>query len=215
MRNDDGTNNAADPSTAAPKLYNSTAFHSSTYNRRSLLSTFLMGLTASLSSSLVIDTQPASAAPPFAIMAEELGYFPVQSRADPNITLFVPKRVQRQSTQQAIDLARYMADKGTVVYTAYWCPHCARQRELFGREAWSMISSVECAPRGWQNKASMCISKQIDGYPTWIIPSKRVVSGERSLADLAKVVGYKGFDESLESNVPPLVGQSCAFPKSK
>ena len=48
----------------------------------------------------------ANAAPPFAIMAEELGYFPVYDKQGG--VIYVPKRVARESSPQAIDLANHL-----------------------------------------------------------------------------------------------------------
>ena len=162
---------------------------------------FLAWATATLISSLVI---PASAAPPIAVIAEELGYFPVTNTK--NETVYIPKRIKRSSTPQAIALAQRLRDKKAVVYTAYWCPHCARQKELFGREAWELLTNVECSSKGYNAQPQLCT--QIDGFPSWQI-GKQSISGERSLAVLAEAVGFKGFDESKEPDTPPLVGSKC------
>lgn len=52
------------------------------------------------------DLRVASAAPPIAIIAEELGYFPVTNRHGK--TTYVPARVKRSSTDQAVLLAKYL-----------------------------------------------------------------------------------------------------------
>jgi len=155
----------------------------------------------------------AHAAPPISIIAEELGYFPVTNSK--NETVYIPRRVRRASSPQAQDLAQALSEAGAVIYTAYWCPHCARQKELFGREAWQSIRNVECSPKGYNSQPTLCLAKQVDGYPTWIIPSKnkngkpQEISGERPLSELAKAVGFRGFREELEENVPPPLGSSA------
>ena len=146
----------------------------------------------------------AAAAPPFAVIAEELGYFPVQKREGQ--VMYIPKKVQRKSTDQAIELAKLMSEKGITMYGAYWCPHCSRQKELFGQEAWSYISYVECAPKGYGFRG---ICKNIDGYPTFQNKRRNVnFSGERPLEYFAQQVGLKTFDPSLEDAVP-MVGTAC------
>ena len=67
---------------------------------------------ASSSSFLVSTLRPsdASAAPPIAIIAEELGYFPVTNKS--GRTVYVPARVKRKSTDQAIALAQHLAKVG-------------------------------------------------------------------------------------------------------
>lgn len=155
-------------------------------------------------------TTQASAAPPISIIAEELGYFPVTN--EKGQTLYVPKRIKRDSSEQAIALAQHLAKTKTRMYEAYWCPHCARQRELFGKQAWALIDHVECAPKGYGAQPKLC--SKIDGYPTWKIKGKEV-GGERPLSDLAKESGFPGvFDEALEENVPPPLGSgTCQLPK--
>jgi hypothetical protein len=156
-------------------------------------------------SAWILGEQSANAAPPIAIIAEELGYFPVQNKEGQ--VMYIPKKVQRKSTDQAIELAKAMKEKGITMYGAYWCPHCSRQKELFGQEAWGYINYVECSPKGYGFKGTC---KNVDGYPTFMDNKRgRVnVSGERPLDFLAQEVGFKEFDPSLEDLVP-MIGTSC------
>jgi glutaredoxin len=148
--------------------------------------------------------QPANAAPPIAVIAEELGYFPVQNKAGELV--YIPKKVKRTSTDQAIELAKMMREKGISMYGTYWCPHCSRQKDLFGKEAWTYINYVECSPKGYGFNG---ICKNVDGYPTFMDKRRKVdFSGERALEDLAKQVGFTSFDPSLEDQVP-MVGSAC------
>ena len=62
----------------------------------------------------------AHAAPPIAVIAEELGYFPV-TNAD-HETVCVPKCIKRESSKQAIQLARKLRDSGTVVAWLFCVP---------------------------------------------------------------------------------------------
>ena len=39
--------------------------------------------------------------------------------------------VTSESTSESIELAKYLKDKGVVKYSAYWCPNCLNQSELF------------------------------------------------------------------------------------
>ena len=45
------------------------------------------------------------------------------------------------------------------MYSAYWCPHCHEQKELFGKQASDQLKVVECAPDGENNQADLCRSK--------------------------------------------------------
>ena len=167
-----------------------------------------LGSLSLLAAAITLPTS-AQAAPPIAIIAEELGYFPVTNSQ--GTTVYVPKRIQRESSAQAMQLAQALQDQGAVIYTAYWCPHCARQKELFGRQAWSLIRrNVECAPQGYNAQPAVCVANKVDGYPTWVLKNGKRISGERPLSVLAKEIGYTGsFDEELEQNVPPPLGSSA------
>mmetsp|Transcript_22048 Transcript_22048/g.28367 ORF Transcript_22048/g.28367 Transcript_22048/m.28367 type:complete len:249 (+) Transcript_22048:58-804(+) len=143
---------------------------------------------------------PAYAVPPAYIIAEELGYFPVTNSVGD--TKYVSARVKRESTDQAKDLATYLSRQRWTMYGAFWCPHCQRQKEMFGREAWAMVNYVECDARGVDGKAAVCFGKGVNGFPTWK-KGDQTFSGEMPLENLAKKVGYKGnFDANLEPALP-------------
>jgi hypothetical protein len=163
---------------------------------------------------LAADT--ANAAPPISVIAEELGYFPVYNKAGD--VVYIPKRIKRSSTEQAIELAKQLQSKNIVMFGTYWCPHCARQKEVFGKEAWQYLTYVECSPKGYGYKAGLCPS-DVEGYPTFRDvsrggrKSKGLLdhSGEWSLEALAAQVGFASFDPLLEDGVP-LLGTACKLP---
>jgi len=182
----------------------------STNERRVVLKSFL---TAFLPVTLVLNPIKVLAAPPFAVISEELGFFPVTNSAGQTVN--IPAKVKRKSTDQSIRLAKHLKASKSIMYGAYWCPHCSHQRELFGREAWSYITYIECSPKGYGFDAVALSSKDIDGFPTWTFPNEKkkgttlTSSGEMPLERLAKLSGYKGsFDVALEGFVPDSSG-SC------
>ena len=71
------------------------------------------------------------AAPPIAIIAEEMGYLPVTNKEGG--TVYIPAKIKRSSTDQAIALANRLKSRGSLMYGAYWCSHCQNQKELFGK----------------------------------------------------------------------------------
>ena len=56
--------------------------------------------------------------------------------------------VTSESTKESIELAKYLNDNGVVKYSAYWCPNCLNQSELFGKQAYRELNVVECARDG-------------------------------------------------------------------
>ena len=178
-------------------------------------SEFIRQIFIATSAALIVNTNsPANAAPPFAIMAEEVGYFPVTDERTGQ-TVMVPAKAKRESTEQSIELAKYLQSSGAKMYGAFWCPHCQRQKELWGKEAWKYIDYVECSPKGYKSKYATCLDQKIDGYPTWKLGNGKYINGEMELIDIAKISGFlnkkkgRNFDASLETGVPPLGGGSC------
>ena len=168
----------------------------------------MVAATTVAATTTVFPSSPAFAAPPISVIAEELGYFPISNK-DGSVT-YVPKRVTRESTPQAVELAKRLQQKGVQMYGAYWCPHCSRQKELFGREAMTYLEYKECSPKGY-GFAGQC--RNVDGYPTFRSKNNKInFSGERSLEYFAQQVGFKEFDPSLEGEVP-MVGTACKLPK--
>ena len=77
------------------------------------------------------------------------------------------------------------------MYSAYWCPHCHDQKQLFGKQAVKELNIVECAKDGKNNKYEICQAKGIDGFPSWEI-NETIYSGTRDLNDLAIMSDYDG-----------------------
>jgi len=94
--------------------------------RSQFLRSFVVGLVAS-ATMLISDFKGlvptsasfvANAAPPIAIIAEELGYYPVTNRNGE--TIYVPKRVSRESSKQAVQLAERLSAENVVMVGTYW-----------------------------------------------------------------------------------------------
>ena len=97
--------------------------------------------------------------------------------------------VNSESTKESIELAKYLNDKGVVKYSAYWCPNCLNQSELFGKQAYKELNVVECANDGKNSKTQLCIDKNIQGFPTWEINGKLIL-GVLTLKELSNLTGY-------------------------
>ena len=97
--------------------------------------------------------------------------------------------VSSESTKESIELAKYLNDMGVVKYSAYWCPNCLNQSELFGKQAYRELNVVECARDGINSQTQLCIDKEIKGFPTWEINGKLFL-GVLSLNELSKLTGY-------------------------
>jgi uncharacterized membrane protein len=103
----------------------------------------------------------------------------------------VPPAVIASSPPEAIALAEHLSGSGAAMYSAYWCPHCHEQKELFGKQATAKLKVIECAPDGRNSQKALCDSKKIEGFPTWEINGKLDV-GVKPLAKLAQLSGFRG-----------------------
>jgi hypothetical protein len=62
--------------------------------------------------------------------------------------------------------AHCLTANGAKMYGAWWCPHCADEKHLFGR-AFTSVNYVECSPPGQRTQNDVCKQANIKGYPTW------------------------------------------------
>jgi uncharacterized membrane protein len=96
-----------------------------------------------------------------------------------------------KSGPSEIALAKHLKEVGAKKYSAWWCPHCYDQRQLFGREAFKTIAVVECDPTGENPDPTACQAAGVKSYPTWQIKGK-TYPGVMELSELAQVSGYAG-----------------------
>ena len=102
--------------------------------------------------------------------------------------------VTSESTKDSIKFAKFLKDNGVVKYSAYWCPNCLNQSELFGKQAYKELNVVECARDGKNSQTQLCIDKKIQGFPTWEI-NGNLILGILTLKELSKLTGYNFEDQ--------------------
>lgn len=88
----------------------------------------------------------------------------------------------------ATDLAKHLVASGVKFYGAYWCPHCADQKAMFGNAA-RYLPYVECDPRSPLGQPQVCMRAGVKVFPTWDIQGQRY-EGVRSLDELARLSGF-------------------------
>ena len=98
--------------------------------------------------------------------------------------------VTSESTKETIKFAKYLKDSGVIKYSAYWCPNCLTQSELFGKQAYKELNVVECANDGKNSQTQLCIDKKIKGFPSWEINGK-IILGVLTLRELSILTGYE------------------------
>ena len=99
-------------------------------------------------------------------------------------------KVTSESTSESISFAKYLKNKGVIKYSAYWCPNCLQQSELFGKQAYKELNVIECSRDGKNIQTQLCIDKQIRGFPSWEINGE-IILGVKTLKELSNLTGYK------------------------
>ena len=99
--------------------------------------------------------------------------------------------ITTKSSKQKIDFAKFLNENKIIMYSAYWCPHCHDQKQLFGKKAAEELTIIECAKDGINNQYELCGQKGIEGFPSWEI-NNNIYSGTRDLQELANMTGYMG-----------------------
>lgn len=90
------------------------------------------------------------------------------------------------STQPGIydTFAKCLTEKGAKFYGAFWCPHCQKQKALFGKSE-KYVPYVECSTPNGQGMLPICQEHKIEGFPTWVFTDGSRLTGETSLQSLA------------------------------
>jgi hypothetical protein len=93
------------------------------------------------------------------------------------------KRASRLDT-----FAQCLSAKQAKMYGAYWCSHCADQKEIFGR-SFRYIAYVECGVPGSRDEAKSCIDAGVKHFPTWQFGDGERREGTQPLQALGEKTG--------------------------
>ncbi|OGI72934.1 hypothetical protein A3D42_01645 [Candidatus Nomurabacteria bacterium RIFCSPHIGHO2_02_FULL_41_18] len=86
------------------------------------------------------------------------------------------------------EFAQCLSDKGAKFYGAFWCPHCANQKKMFGSSQ-KFLPYIECSNPAGSAQLPICTEKGINTYPTWEFADGSRLSGEIPMAQLAEKTG--------------------------
>jgi thiol-disulfide isomerase/thioredoxin len=111
------------------------------------------------------------------------------SAAPTPATLGRPPPVAADSTPRALKTARALRRNKAVMYGAYWCGFCNRERQELGREAMAMVEYVECDARGEGGDPNRCADADVSAFPTWVLANGKRSEGARGLTGLEGLVG--------------------------
>jgi hypothetical protein len=87
--------------------------------------------------------------------------------------------------------AKCLSSKGARMYGAWWCPHCADQKEEFGY-GFQYVNYVECGEEGKPHTENeQCKQAGIKNFPTWQFADGSRTEGVLPLTDLSQRTGCK------------------------
>src|SRR5216684_4901870 len=84
--------------------------------------------------------------------------------------------------------AQCLKAKGTRMYGAWWCPHCADQKEMFGY-AFQYVNYVECSPKELRTATPECTQAGVKNFPTWQFADGSRTEGAQPLSVLSEKTG--------------------------
>jgi len=96
--------------------------------------------------------------------------------------------VRHKQNRQLDAFAQCLSTKGAKMYGAFWCPHCADQKEMFGA-SFQYAPYVECGIRGSRNIAQVCKDQGVKEFPTWVFADGARVVGAHPLDFLGQATG--------------------------
>ena len=81
--------------------------------------------------------------------------------------------------------AQCLKDEGAIFYGAFWCPHCQKQKTMFGKSQ-KLLPYIECSTPDGRSQLPVCTEKKVESYPTWEFMDGTRLTGEIPLETLAE-----------------------------
>jgi hypothetical protein len=89
---------------------------------------------------------------------------------------------------QLHEFSECLTDKGVKMYGAFWCPHCAQQKSMFG-SGFERVTYIECSLPDKSGQTQACKDANIQQYPTWEFSDGSRKEGVQTLGELSKRSG--------------------------
>lgn len=86
------------------------------------------------------------------------------------------------------EFAKCLTEKDAKFYGAYWCPHCAHQKDMLG-SSMEHINYIECSLPEKRGQTQVCIDANVTSYPMWEFADGSRVTGVQQLETLAEKTG--------------------------
>ena len=86
------------------------------------------------------------------------------------------------------EFAKCLSSKQVKMFGAYWCPHCADQKEEFGK-SFQYVNYVECAIKGSKEMTPACKAAGVQHFPSWQFGNGPLVEAVFPLQELSDKTG--------------------------
>ncbi|MBS3053110.1 MAG: hypothetical protein J4469_01280 [Candidatus Aenigmarchaeota archaeon] len=99
---------------------------------------------------------------------------------------------QKISTAALDSFAQCITENGVKMYGSYICSACLAQIKMFGGHGGSFryIDYIECHPRGINPQTELCLKRDINKTPTWIL--------EKEGTEIKRLEGLQTFETLSE-----------------
>jgi hypothetical protein len=127
------------------------------------------------------------------------------------LTVFVVIN-NRSNNPPGPDLTKFamcLKDSGAIFYGAFWCPHCAATKKMFGNAS-KYLPYRECSTPDGSGQVQECTAAGVKGYPTWVFKDGTRVEGETSLTTLSSMSGCPLPTEATSASSTSAGGSSSA-----
>ena len=108
-----------------------------------------------------------------------------------------PPKITTRSSARALEIGKRLEAKGARFYGAYWCSHCANQKETLGSEAFKLVEYYECAPRWPQPRGGTLARRRASRAIRRGRSMGNWYPGERDLEELEAVLAGKATPQQL------------------
>lgn len=89
---------------------------------------------------------------------------------------------------EATAVAEWLTQSNVTMYGAWWCPHCADQKKIFGT-AFDKVNYIECSTPD-RKQTQVCKDAGIQAYPTWEFADGERVEDVLTLRELKERTNY-------------------------
>lgn len=90
--------------------------------------------------------------------------------------------VVSDNTSNYDNFAKCLTEKSVIMYGTATCPHCQKQKEMFG-DSFKYINYIDCI-----DNSTACMEKGIQAVPTWYI-NGNLYTGEKTTDELKSLSG--------------------------